>query len=73
MATEIHSPILTEAEAIHWLRLDVKGPKNPSGTLKFYRDRGLLRGVRIGRQFRYPITELEKFVARLVERVEREK
>ena len=62
------SPILTEAEAIQWLRLDVDGPKDPAGTLKFYRQSKLLRGVRIGRQFRYPVAELEAFVQRLLER-----
>ncbi len=69
---QIESPILTEAEVIHWLRLDENGPKDPRGTLKFYRQAKLLRGVRIGRQYRYPLQELEKFVVRLVERTERE-
>ena len=35
--------LLTEQEAIRFLRLDVDGPKDPSATLKYYRDEGLLR------------------------------
>jgi hypothetical protein len=62
------SPILTEAEAIHYLRLDVEGPKNPRGTLKYYRDHKLLRAARIGRKLRYPIAELDALVARLIGR-----
>jgi len=66
------SPLLTESELIQWLRLDEPGgPKNPSATIKFYRQRGLLKGVRIGRHLRYPLAEAERFVERLVEREER--
>ena len=36
--------LLTEEEAIKYLRLDVNGPKNPKSTLKYYRDKGFLRG-----------------------------
>jgi len=62
------SKILTETEAISYLRLDIDGPRDPRGTLKFYRQAKLLRGVRIGRQYRYPIAELEAFVQRLLDR-----
>jgi hypothetical protein len=51
--------ILTEDEAIRYLRLDENGPKNPKGTLRYYRYKGLLRGVRIGRNLRYPKKELD--------------
>ena len=62
--------LLTEAEAIRYLRLDVNGPKNPQGTLKYYRDKGLLRGVRIGRNLRYPRKELDCMIEKLLERKE---
>jgi hypothetical protein len=72
-AQETNSPILSEAEAIAWLKLDgPHGPKDPSATLKFYRSKGLLRGARIGRSLKYPRWELEAFVRRLVERGEME-
>ena len=60
--------LLTEDEAIRFLRLDVNGPDNPGGTLKYYRDRGVLRGVRIGRNLRYPREELNLMVDKLLEK-----
>lgn len=60
--------LLTEAEAIRYLRLDVSGPQNPVGTLKYYRDRGILRGIQIGRNLRYPRKELDSMVDRLIEK-----
>ncbi len=64
----LQSPLLTEEEAVKWLRLDVDGPADPRQTLKYYRARGLLRGCRVGKRVRYPVCELEALVARLVER-----
>ena len=43
--------LLTEDEAIRYLRLDIGDPRNPSNTLKYYKDRGVLRGVRIWLHF----------------------
>jgi len=60
--------LLTQEETIRYLRLDINGPQNPSATLKYYREKGLLRAVRIGRQLRYPRTELDNFVGRLLEK-----
>ena len=62
--------ILTEQEAILYLRLDINGPQNPSGTLKFYRQKGFLRGVRIGRNLRYPRKELDSMIDKLLEKKE---
>jgi len=45
--------LLTEEEAIRYLRLDVDGPEKPELTLRRYRDLGLLRGVQVGRNLRY--------------------
>jgi hypothetical protein len=54
--------LLTEEEAVKFLRLDIDGPKDPSATLKHYRDKKLLRGTRIGRKYRYSRLELLKFI-----------
>jgi hypothetical protein len=62
--------LLTEDEAIRYLRLDIHGPKNPAGTLKYYRDQGMLHAVRIGRNMRYPRKELDAMVERLLSRKE---
>ena len=62
--------LLTEDEAIRYLRLDVSGPKNPPGTLKYYRDQGVLRAVRIGRNLRYPRRELDAMVEKLLQKRE---
>jgi len=60
--------LLTEDEAIRYLRLDIDGPHNPNGTLKYYRDPGVLRAVRIGRNLRYPRKELDLMVEKLLDR-----
>lgn len=65
----METPVLTEEEAIHWLRLDgPDGPKDPHGTLRYYRERGLLRAMRCGRRNRYYLKELERFCERMSER-----
>ncbi len=67
----IASPILSEQEAIHWLKLDgPDGPKDPRATLKFYRQRGLLKAAKIGRTLKYPVWELQEFVRKSVARGE---
>jgi len=58
--------LLTEDEAIRYLRLDVNGPKNPRNTLKYYRDQGALRAVHIGRNLRYPRKELDNMIEKLL-------
>lgn len=55
--------LLTEEEAITFLRLDGDdGPKNPSITLKYYRDKHLLKAVNVGKHNRYLKTELLRFL-----------
>ena len=54
--------LLTEDEAIRYLRLDINGPKNPRNTLKYYRDQGVLKAVHIGRNLRYPRKELDNMI-----------
>lgn len=66
------SPLLTQEEAVRWLRLDEPGgPSNPEASLKRYRDIGLLRCIRVGRSARYHIADLEAFLDRLREGAER--
>lgn len=60
--------LLTEEEAISFLRLDVDGPKDPRNSLKHYRDKGLLRPTRVGQRNRYLKTELLKFLQKLTDR-----
>lgn len=53
--------ILTSDETISLLRLEGNSPER---TLKFYRDEGLLVGIRIGRKVRYPLSEIMRFLAK---------
>ena len=52
--------LLTEDEATIWLRLETE--KNSSRTLKYYRDKGQLRAVKIGTNLLYPKLELLNFI-----------
>ena len=54
--------IMTGAEVIEFLRLD----GHNESCLKYYRDQGLLIGVRIGKRVRYPLSEVLKFIERKV-------
>jgi hypothetical protein len=57
--------VLTENEAIRYLRLDCIGVKNPGDTLAYYRRKGLLRGTQIGKSVRFRRVELERFLEQL--------
>ncbi len=54
--------LLTEDEAIRYLRLDIDGPGNPRLTLRYYREKGVLRATRVGRRLRYRRVELDRFL-----------
>ena len=58
--TEPCPDLLTEEEAIRYLRLD--DAKDPAQTLYRYRQKGLLKGTQVGRWVRYRRSELEKFL-----------
>ena len=60
--------LLTADEAVRFLRLDVDGPSNPLKTLQYYREKGLLRGVRVGKRLRYTRVELLRFIESLSKR-----
>jgi len=59
--------LLTEAEAVRYLRLDLDGPSKPALTLRYYREKGLLRATRVGRRLRYRRVELDRLLVRLSE------
>jgi len=54
--------LLTENEAIRFLRLDIDGPKDPKLTIKHYRDEGLLKATRVGKTNKYMRRELLRFL-----------
>ena len=60
--------LLTEQEAISFLRLDADGPKHPEQTLQYYRSEGLLRATKVGKRLRYTKSELLELLDRLTER-----
>lgn len=60
--------LLTEEEAIRYLRLDTIQIKNPTATLRRYRETGMLRGVQVSKRIFYKRTELERFVVQLMEK-----
>ena len=52
--------LLTEQEAIEYLGLE--NLPNPSRTLRYYREKGVLRGTKVGRRLCYLIIELDRFL-----------
>lgn len=56
--------LLTEDEAIRYLRLDEAGGDAPTKTLARYRSMGRLHGTQVGRNIRYRRIELERFLER---------
>jgi hypothetical protein len=57
--------VLTEAEAVRYLRLDLIDVNDPTETLRYYRGKGLLRGTQIGKCVRYRRVELDRLLDRL--------
>ncbi len=54
--------VLTEEEAIKFLRLDDGVTKKPTTTLQYYRIEGLLKATQVGKKHRYLRTELLNFL-----------
>lgn len=52
--------VLTASEVIKLLRLE---GDNPERTLKYYRDEGMLKGLRLGKKVRYRLIDVESFLA----------
>ena len=59
--------LLTEEEAIRYLRLDETAVADPSRSLRYYRKAGLLKGTQVGRKVRYRRVELDELLNRLTE------
>lgn len=59
--------LLTQEEAIRYLRLDLVDVENPDETLRRYRKQGLIRGTQVGKCVRYRRKELEAFLDRITE------
>ena len=59
--------LLTEDEAIRYLRLDTINIGNPADTLRRYREQGLLRGTQVSKRVMYRRIELDRFLERLTE------
>lgn len=60
--------LLTEEEAIRYLRLDtIEGLRNPKETLARYRAMGMLRGTQVSKRIFYRRVELERFLERLTD------
>ena len=63
--------VMSAEEAVVFLRLDQTGIKDPLLSLRYYRERGLLRGVKIGLKLRYRLTDLLDFLDRLAEEADK--
>jgi hypothetical protein len=59
--------VLSEEEVIKLLRLDTEGTKS-AYTLRYYREKNLLRGTQIGKKIRYIKQEVLNFLALQTER-----
>jgi hypothetical protein len=59
--------LLTEEEAVRYLRLDLIDVSEPAGTLNYYRRQGLLHATQVGKCIRYRRVELERLLERLTE------
>jgi hypothetical protein len=59
--------LLTEQEAIRYLRLDLIQVENPGDTLRYYRRQGLLRATQVGKCVRYRRIELDRLLDRLTD------
>lgn len=59
--------LLTEGEAVRYLRLDIIDVEEPAETLRRYRKQGLIRGTQVGKCVRYRRAELERFLERITE------
>ena len=59
--------LLTEEEAIRFLRIESIGVEDPANTLRYYRRKGLLRATQVGKCIRYRRIELGRLLDKLTE------
>lgn len=57
--------LLTEQEAIRYLRLDINGPAKPENTLRYYREQKKLKATKIGKKLLYSRKSLNEFMERM--------
>lgn len=55
-------PLLTEQEAIRYLRLDMDEGAEPEKTLEYYRNTGQIIAIKVGRKNRYRRIDLDMFL-----------
>jgi hypothetical protein len=60
--------VLTEEDLIKLLRLDEDGTDKSANTLRYYREKNLLRATQIGKKLRYIKQEVLNFLALQTER-----
>ena len=54
--------VLTEDEAVRYLRLDLVGHKSPATTLRYYREKKKLKATRISKKLFYTRKSLNEFL-----------
>jgi len=54
--------VCTAADTIRFLRLDETGVNDPTGTLEYYRAKGLLKGTQVGKCVRFLLPDLIRFL-----------
>jgi hypothetical protein len=54
--------VLTEDEAVRYLRLDLVGHKSPAATLRYYREKKKLKATRISKKLFYTRKSLNEFL-----------
>jgi len=60
--------LLTEAEAIRYLRLDTLELRNPSDTLRYYRNKHLLRATPLSNRLFYTRKALDEFLEKITKK-----
>jgi len=60
--------LLTEAEAIRYLRLDTLELRNPSDTLRYYRNKRLLRATPLSNRLFYTRKALDEFLEKITKK-----
>ena len=60
--------LLTEAEAIRYLRLNTLGLRQPANTLRYYRNKGLLNPTPISNHLFYTRRALDEFLEKITKK-----
>ncbi|MHC4172111.1 MAG: hypothetical protein ACYTBX_15010 [Planctomycetota bacterium] len=59
--------LLTEAETVRYLRLDTLALRNPSDTLRYYRNKKLLNATPISNHLFYTRKSLDEFLEKITQ------